>query len=500
MVLCVQMASVMLAGAVNVVRTGNIQEPETMDPAEAWIDTASIYIENIFNTLVDVDPDSLKIRPSLAKSWYSNKEGTVWDFKLRRGVKFHDGTDFDADAVVFTFKRQMEEQFKYGEFVLFKEIFPFLKEVKKTGKFEVRFILKEPFFPFPASLSAGCASIVSPSALEERKENFRLNPVGTGPYKLKKWVAGKMIVLESFKDYWMGKPGIGKYVSVIEPSIDKLFEMFRKQEIDILMSFSISKLVVFRGYDWVDYAYSPSLSTAYIAFNMHNRYLKRINVRKAINHLWNKDILKLVYQNHVQPLCSLFPKGISGYDCDMDKYPLSFETARELLKKEGLEKGFELRFLTVRESDLELPTVHRFAANLKKAGIKIRIINVGYDEYVKKISAGDYDLAFAEWVADYPDPFSIISPLFSEKIQEQGLANFSSTDNSDIIALIREARSIKDPAVRERFYLKLNNMVVDRALMVPLHQRINLIIYNKRIGKLKHSRLGMIDLFLLGKQ
>ncbi len=494
------MAVSMPAGKERVIISGNREGPSTLDPAEAWVNTESNYITNIFNRLVELEPGTYKVKPSLALAWESDAEGKVWTFRLRRGVKFHDGTPFDADAVVFTFERQMEGKYKYGEFVLFKEIFPFLKKVKKIGKYKVQFILKEPFFPFPATLSVDCTSIVSPTAMKRMKAEFRLQPVGTGPYKIKEWRKGKKIVLESFKAYWKGKPGIDRYISIIEPNIDKLFELFRKQKIDILRSFSISKMVIFRGYDWVGYSYSNSLSTSFIAFNMKNRYLRKICVRKAVNYLWNKDILKLVFQDHVKPLCSLFPNGMSGYDCDLDRYPMSVAKARKLLNEEGLQKGFELNFLVTRGSDLHLSIVNIFSKNLKKAGIRIKVDNVGFDEYFSRVSKGEYDLTFSSWIADYPDPFSIINPLFSKKIQSEGLANFSTGENIDIIKMIKKARSIKDPVKRERYYKGLNNLVVERALLVPLYQDINLILYNKKQGEIKLNDQGNIDLFMLGKQ
>ncbi|MEN8222310.1 MAG: ABC transporter substrate-binding protein [Acidobacteriota bacterium] len=481
-------------------RLGSIDEPMTMDPAESWEDISSFYIMNIFDRLVDIDEDTLKIKPSLSTGWESNKEGTVWKFRLRKGVSFHDGSKFDADAVVFSFRRQMENKYKYGEFVLFKEVFPFLKSVSKTGKYEVEFVLNAPFFPFPSTLSVDCASIISPEAIKVKKEKFRESPVGTGPYRLAEWKKGKKVTLTANREYWKGNPGVDKFISIFETKVDKLFDMFRNQQIDILTSFSLSKMVVFKGFPWVRYAFSPTLSTSYIAFNMKNKYLKRLGVRKAINYLWNKDILKFVFQDHVEPLCSLFPKGMSGYDCNLDKYPISVEKALSLLKNEGLSRGFELRFLILRSADLQLPTVINFARNLKKAGIKIKIIKAGDAEYNAKVSKGEYDLTFSGWIADYPDPFSIISPLFSKKLQSEGLANFSTGENKDIVDMIEKVRRIKDPDEREKIYVRLNNLIVERALLVPLYQNINLVLYNKRIGKLKIDRFGKIEIFNIGKK
>lgn len=489
-----------ISGAERVITAGSRSGPETLDPAEVWDNSATIYIANVFNRLVELEAGTMKIKPSLASKWESNEGGTVWTFHLRRGVEFHDGTAFDADAVVFTFERQLYGKYKYGEFVLFKEIFPFLKSVKKTGKYKVQFILKEPFFQFPATLSVDCTSIISPSSMKEQKEKFRFNPVGTGPYRIGEWKKGKRIVLESFNGYWKGKPRIDKYITIFEDNIDKLFEMFRDQRIDILMNFSISKMVIFKGYNWVASTYSPSLSTNYIAFNMKNKYLAKLRVRRALNYMWNKNILKLVYQNHVEPLCSLFPKGMSGYDCNFDRYPMSVEKAKVLLKKEGLHKGFKLKFLVDRDWDLLLRVVDLYSKNLKKVGIKIKVVSVSYEEYMSRVAKGEYDLTFSSWLSDYPDPFNIISPLVSEKLQKEGLANISSGNSSELTEMISKSRTIKDPADRDKFYIKLNEYVIDRALLIPLYQNINLLLYNKRIGKLRQDSFGKIDLFLLGKQ
>jgi len=483
------------------IRAGHRYEPQTMDPAEVWDDTSSFYIVNIFDRLVEIDPENLKVRPSLATEWESNREGTVWKFRLRRGVLFHDGTPFNADAVVFSFNRQLQNRYKYGEFVLFKEVFPYLKYVKKSGEYEVEFGLSESFFPFPATLSVDCASIVSPTALIQKKEQFRKAPVGTGAYRFVSWKEGKQVELKSNPEYWRGKPPTDRFIAIIDKNLDRLMELFKNQEIDILTNYSISKMVVLKGFSWVGYSYASALSTSYIAFNMKNRFLKRLRVRQALNYLWNKDILKLVFQGHVEPLCSLFPKGMQGYDCNMDNYPINVKKARLLLKKEGLGKGFELTFLIIREQDISLQLVDIFSRNLKKVGIRLKMDTVDSDTYFSRVKKGEYDLTLSSWIADYPDPFSIIKPLFSRRIQNEGFANFATGEgNEDIIRMISRSRTIRDPEKRERFYLKLNELVVKRALLIPLYQDIHLVLYNKRIGKVKLDRFGKLSIFGIRKK
>ena len=483
-----------------IIQAGTRAEPNTLDPAEAWDDSSAILISNIFNTLVALDPKTMEIVPSLAVSWKSKKNGKVWIFKLRKGVKFHDGTVFNADAVLFSFRRQMDinSKFRYYNFPMFFEVFPFLKDVRKSDQYTVIFTLSESFYPFPSTLTVDCASIVTPEAVKKFKKNFRSNPVGTGPFKFVSWTKGKRVALEANRGFWKGEPKIDKYITIIDMNFDNLLSMFMNQRIDILLSYSISKIVSLKKLKWVSVSLTPSLTTNFLALNLKNKYLKKIRVRKAINHLWNKKILKLVFQDFADPLCTLIPNGISGYDCALDKYPSSIKKAQSLLEKEGLEKGFRLNLLISDDSQLELQMMKLFSRNLKKLKIDLKILRVSYEEYSKRVSTGDYDLAIAGWIADYPDPDSIVNPLFSKKLRKQGMANLSTGDITRIIPMINKARREKAKNKRHELYVKLDEYIVENALFLPLFQTFNIVIYNNRAGKVEKNPLGKIDLFEVG--
>ncbi len=139
---------------------------------------------NIFDTLVRLNPQTMKIEPSLADSWETSQDGRTWTFQLRRGVRFHDGTPLDADAVVFTFFRQMDpaNPNRLQDFPLFAEIFTYLKDGQKDrSPAQVQFILSEPFFPFLATLTVDCAAIVSPTAVKKSGGRFRAPAGGDRP-------------------------------------------------------------------------------------------------------------------------------------------------------------------------------------------------------------------------------------------------------------------------------------------------------------------------------
>ena len=478
---------------------GSFLEPESLDPGQSWDSTSTLYSFNIFDKLVQVNPETMAIEPSLAQSWETKDNGTVWIFKLRKGVTFHDGTSFDADAVVFSFKRQMDKTFtyRYYQFPLFDEIFSNLKDVKAIDTYTVAFYLEEPFYPFLATLTAAGASIVSPTAVKKHQARFTQNPVGTGPYMLKTWTKGNRLVLEANPNYWRGKPGIPQFICIFNPKYEPLHNMFLNGKLDLLLNYSISRSLGLKKLDWVTIKSIPSLSIQYFAFNLNNPLLKKKKIRKALRYLWNKRILKLTYQDYVTPTHSLLPRGMYGYEKAPETETFSIEKAGALLKEEKQPPGIVLEFPFLYEGDiLGYDIIKRFSQDLKSAGIELKIIRLSAEEYTKRIAAGDYDLTFFGWVADYPDPHSIISSMFNSQLQKEGFPNLSSFGKNEILSQITLAAREGNPSIREKMYKKINRTISDEVLCIPLFQNNFTIIYNnKKIDRIVLTPLEHIPLF-----
>jgi len=476
--------------------------PVTLDPAEPWDDSSTIYIRSIYETLVTLEPSTLRVLPSLAISWKSSDNGLTWIFNLRHGVSFHDGTPFNADAVIFTFDRLRNKKSKYRfyDFPLYDEIFYALKEVKKIDEYTVAFTLSEPFAPFLATLSVDCVSIISPSAVKKHKADFHNHPVGTGPFKLGIWKKEKRIELLKFDDYWGKKPGFSKYITVLSNNFNGLLNSFKEKKIDVLFSFSISKLISLKRLNWVGRSETMSLASTFLVFNFNNTYLKNPLFRKAMNYLWNPKIVKLVYQNYASPLYSVIPYGVPGYRKD-NLYPFSVEKAKRMLSKAGIKNNINLRFLLMEGSGLALHIITLYSRNLRKAGIKLKIERVKTGkEYSDKIVKGDFDITYSGWIADYPDTDSMVRPLFSKDMKKNGFPNFSEWKNDKVRKLINEARKTGDIKKRELLYKKINRIINRNALCVPLYQSKLVVIYNKRIGELKVTPFRMMNLLSLGKK
>jgi len=495
--LLLMLAAAAPLAAERVVRSGSMFEPAAIDPAKAWDDTSSFYVGNIFDTLVRLNPRTMKIEPSLAVSWETSQDGRTWTFHLRRGVTFHDGTPFDADAVVFTFFRQMDPSNPdhQQDFPMFAEIFTCLQAVKKIHPDQVQFILAEPFFPFLAALSVESAAIVSPTAVSKYGDEFARHPVGTGPFKLSAWQKGKRLVLTANKEYWRGRPVIDQYIDTIEPRSEILNNYFKEGLLDILYSYSISKMVSYKNQDWVKIIAAPYLSVTFIVLNAARSPLNRKGVRQALAHAWDPRALKLVFQDYVLPIHTLLPKGLLADETEAHRVVFSLAKTQALLKKEGMNNEIQLEMLLQKNDGLLFQLCSMYAANLKQVGIRLRLTRLDPQAYAQRIAAGDYDLAYSGWIADFPDPDSMLFPLLSEQLKKQGLANIAGAKRLDLNDRLKAARCEGDAKNRQTLYRALNDAIIADGLVIPLYQDKRVIICNQKIGRLQPNLLGKFFLY-----
>lgn len=485
-----------------VVRGGNIFDPRGMDPARIWDEVSSFYVVNIFDTLVRLDPRTLTIQPSLAVSWDTSPDGRTWTFRLRRGVRFHDGTPLDADAVVFSFWRQLDpaNPRRLDDFPLFPEIFSHLQAVRKLDDQRVQFVLSAPYFPFLASLTADCASIVSPAAVRRLGAEFARRPVGTGPFMLESWQPGKRLVLTANRDYWRGRPPIDQFVDTIEPRAELLSKYFQEGTLDILSSYSISQMASFRKLDWVRVTSQPLFSVTYVVLNPARPRLRSRAVRQALCQAWDPRALTLIFQDHVLATHSLLPPGLAGRAgaaaATAPALEFSLAKAKALLRREGVPADAPLEMVLPREEGLIFQALSLYAKNLKQAGVLLKLTRLAPEEYARRVAAGDYDLAFSAWIADYPDPDSMLFPLLSDKLQQQGFATIANADNRrELLARLHDARRQGELARRQAAYAAIDREVIQDGLILPLFQSKRVILSHSRLGPIPANPMGRLLLF-----
>src|SRR5258705_11144407 len=186
---------------------GLVAEPVNLDPAQVTDLNSNRVGRRVVETLVTFPEESTQIVPGLAESWTVSKDGLHYAFKLRKSVTFHDGTPLNAEAVKFSIERQINPEHpaaKLGKYPFANFFFGNVKAVEVVDPLTVQFVLKEPRASFLAVLTAGAASIVSPTAVNKHGADYPSNPVGTGPFKFGSWERGPKGVLEKNPGYWRG--------------------------------------------------------------------------------------------------------------------------------------------------------------------------------------------------------------------------------------------------------------------------------------------------------
>ena len=173
----------------------------------------------------------------------------------------------------------------------------------------------------------------------------------------------------------------------------------------------------------------------------------------------------------------------------------SLEQARALLKKEGFDREIQLEMLLKKEDGLLFQLCSMYARNLKQVGVKLKLTRLDAQAYEQRIARGDYDLAYSGWIADFPDPDSMLFPLLSEQLQKQGFANIAGAQRRDLRDLLTAARRERDAKKRRAMYRDLDRTIVADGLAIPLYQDKRVIIFNQRIGRLQPNPLGKFFLY-----
>jgi len=199
---------------------GSSGDAVRLDPADVTDGESIQRMDNIFEGLVEYETGSTEIKPCLAESWTTSADGTEITFKLRRGVKFHDGTDFNADAVVFSFARQYDQEHwfhGYGEWAYWGYMFGDVDRMEKIDDYTVRLVMKAPNSSIMTSLAMFTVASVSPANAEKYKEDMFRHPVGTGPFKFVEWVKDDHITLARNENYWRDPAQLDQLIFKVIP-------------------------------------------------------------------------------------------------------------------------------------------------------------------------------------------------------------------------------------------------------------------------------------------
>ncbi|MCT7375273.1 ABC transporter substrate-binding protein [Chelativorans salis] len=366
---------------------GVVLEPPHLDPtagAAAAID--EIVYANVFEGLTRIGPNG-EVEPALAESWEVSDDGLTYNFKLREGVTFHDGTTFEAEDVKFSLDRARAEDSTNAQKVLFSAI----ENVEAVDPTTVRVTLKHPQGAFPYNMGWGDAVIVAPESADANKEK----PVGTGPFKFDNWAKGASVTISKYADYW-GKP-------VALEKAEFRFIPDAAAAVPALLSGDVQAFTNLQAGDALpqieadprfEVVIGATEGETILATNNGKAPFDNLKVRQAIAHALNRDeiILGASSGNGV-PIGSHFSPANAAYIDLTDTYPHDVEKAKALLAEAGHPDGFS--------ATLKLPPPpyarqggEIVASQLREIGIELEIIPVEWAQWLEQVFTNkDYDLS-----------------------------------------------------------------------------------------------------------
>jgi peptide/nickel transport system substrate-binding protein len=452
-----------------------------LDPASRTDGESLNVTDHIFDNLVTFKPGTTEVAPSLAESWTITPDGKTYTFKLVKGAKFHDGTPVNADAVVFSFKRQMDEKhpayafgspYSYFEAMGFKTL---IKDVKKTDDSTVVFELTKPNAPFISTVGMQAFAIVSPTAVLKFKKDFAQKPVGSGPYSLKVWEKKQKIVLEANNDYWGKKPLVKTVIFRAIPDNNARLQEMMAGNLHVMDNPDTNHIKALEQKlgKAVKFAKAPGFNVGCLAMNNEKKPFNDVRVRRAIAHAINKQaIIDSVYNGYARPAKNPMPPTLWGYNDAVEDYEYSPEKAKALLKEAGLEGGFETDLWAMPVPRPYMPDGRKVAeaiqGDLAKIGIKAKIVSYDWGTYLKKTSMGEHSMALLGWTGDIGDPDNFLYVLLDKDNAVLPAQNISLYKSDKLHDVLMKAQIESDPAKRTELYKQAQVIIHEDSPLVPI--------------------------------
>ena len=477
-------------------------DPKTLDPARVS-DIYSLSVsQQIFDGLVQYD-SALTIVPALAEFWRASRDGAVWTFNLRHGVKFHHGREVNADDVVYSFARILDPKTRSGAAELFLNIkgareFREGRAKSVSGlvaldRRTVQVTLDDHVAPFVAIAAVGHAKIVPRDLVESQGEAFGAQPVGTGPFRFVRWDRGREIVLEANAEYFDGAPRLTRLLFRIFPGEqrDAMQEEFQKGNLEdapVPARVDRRALATSGGYIYVK---RPMISARFYGFNTRAKPLNDRRVRQAIVQAIDREtIVEGVYLGQVTYARGVLPPGMLGFNPGLTGYPYDPARARELLAQAGYPGGRGLPPLTIWSGARQADIVREHAL-IKKWLAAVGITadfqyNTDWQAFSKMLDDGKLPIFLYAWYADVPDPDNFLTKLFYSKSPR----NFFGYANPVVDELLTGARSAGDIQRRVELYRRAEQLILDDAPIVPVFHRAYERLFQSYVRSVEVNGLG----------
>ncbi|PYM30467.1 MAG: hypothetical protein DMD80_03980 [Candidatus Rokuibacteriota bacterium] len=406
----------------------------------------------MYNQLVRFEPDMTPV-PELAESWHTSPDGLTWTFKLREGVKFHDGQELTSADVKFTFDRLFEKSPGKSDFIA-------VDKVEPAGKYAVKFITKEPFAGLLAALGGFWGFIISEAGIKKHGD-LNKAALGTGPFVLEDWKVEQQMVLKKNPHYFKkGRPHVDQIVLRTIPDEANIVAALRTGQIQHAFIEDNKNYNLLKDEKSLTGYRSSRLGYDFLNINATRGPLKDVRVRQAIS--WTVDraqVLRVAasgFGRLTAPATAPMKQWQLPEEQWMRYYKPDVEKAKKLMADAGQAQGFSVKLGVIPTFPTMVSGAPVVAAQLKRIGITAEIENVEYAVWIKRWQAKDFDLTM-NTTPGYADPdTAFFRALHSTKGQ-----NWNSWSVPDLDAMLEEGRRTLDPKKRKEIYDRVQLMILE---------------------------------------
>lgn len=444
------------------------EAPRSMDPANHTATFTASVLFPMYEGLVEMTEDQ-EIVPGLATAWTISEDGTVYDFTLRDGVVFHDGTAFDADAALVSLQRLLDPELGLAGAGRFQ---PVIESVEALDAGTIRFNLFAPYPAFLALMTGSQAEIVSPVAWEAG--TLDRIAVGTGPYRFIEWVSGERVVMEANPDYWGGEPEVDQLIWTWSPEDAVMTMSLQAGEVDIAAPLPPIFAPSLAADPQVDVLEATGSRVFWIALTTTIEPLDDARVRRALNHATNKQgIVDSLLRGYGVPATSPLAPPNFGFDPTLEGLPYDPELAQALLNEAGVGDGFTVN-VAVQEADANV--VEALQAMWADVGVRLNIqvmeSGVWSDAAFADIEGKareEVHAAYASWATGTLDADGQLRALYHGDSWAPGSANLGFYKNERLDELLDIGASITDVDTRLEVYAEAQRILLQDAPHVWLY-------------------------------
>lgn len=431
----------------------------------------------VWEPLITRQPDGTPA-PCLAESWEMKQEGREWIFRLRKDVKFHNGTKFNADSVIKNLDR-MAIGYKRSTFygLNFKVYYPSILKYEKLDDYTVRLLFKENNYNQLYRMMDFGSPMYAPECFAA-DGNFKQLAIGTGPYKMTENVLGKYLRLQRNEEYYRCRPHIKEYLVKAIPNADVRYAALKAGEIDGVVDINAMPPVLaneLKQDPRFELSVCKSSMIRLVTLNGKKYPFNDVRMRQAVSLALNRaELVKALYLNYASPTTNLI-NYTSPYHRD---FPVEYnlEKAKKLAKEVLGDKRVEVIYVINGNEVLQKGEAELIAYWLKEIGLDVRIQNLEQAVLYRTISRGDFHIGRIQRGMPNGDPYII----FSNFMLAKGERNNSGYSNEEATRLLERVVHAAEPE-RRIIYDRLQEIAVEELPVTPLFNDVNLIAYNKRL-------------------